>query len=349
MCYPKPGPRCSSHAKTALLKAKIAIQEALTDGNTEAMMQAREAAEKARDDFDATPLGQKYLERRILQGMDHQGKYSLRKELGAARRADQLAQLKATDIGDPEHVRNADEGNEAYVQMLPNEFSEGELYDWSLENPTEKRAKIAQMIEESDSWISKLSADEAEAAAWFTSDGSSALNAYYSTGEIPERYREKYSEDFVTQRATDLRSALSKYESTAPIITYRGLNDHQFESVTKGLTYDEAREAVFAHVDATFQPGMTWTPHASMSTSLNPGKAYSFTDSGAPVLLEIKTKHAAPVCNVSAWDASEQEAITHPDASYRVVSVRKDAKILRRTSGNKDSLDDVWVVQLEEI
>lgn len=59
MCYPKPGPRCSAHAKTSLDKAAAAYQANPDD------FAAYEAYQKAQNEYDLTPAGLRTIENQI--------------------------------------------------------------------------------------------------------------------------------------------------------------------------------------------------------------------------------------------------------------------------------------------
>lgn len=47
MCYAKPGPRCSAHAKAALSRAKKEYEEALTSGDEKKVTQSKTLLESA--------------------------------------------------------------------------------------------------------------------------------------------------------------------------------------------------------------------------------------------------------------------------------------------------------------
>lgn len=58
MCYAKPGPRCSKHAREALQRAEAAVEVA---PNAHAFIRAREDAAAAQDAYNRTPEGIKAL------------------------------------------------------------------------------------------------------------------------------------------------------------------------------------------------------------------------------------------------------------------------------------------------
>lgn len=93
MCYPKPGPRCSKHAKDHLRKAVKAYKK-------NPSLDARENLQEARDQFDATPEGIAELEKQIEKTPGDE-RLSERLEAGKARRKMSLDALKLSrDYGD---------------------------------------------------------------------------------------------------------------------------------------------------------------------------------------------------------------------------------------------------------
>lgn len=57
MCYPKPGPRCSGHARQALDNALADVETALDAGDHDAYIRAREDVDAAQDAYDRTSEG----------------------------------------------------------------------------------------------------------------------------------------------------------------------------------------------------------------------------------------------------------------------------------------------------
>lgn len=100
MCYPKPGPRCSSHAAAALKKASDAFKEVAVSRDEEAIISARENFTKASDDFYMTPKGQEYLKAKIKETGDPSGDLFFKLEYGILAREEAIRLAKATDVGD---------------------------------------------------------------------------------------------------------------------------------------------------------------------------------------------------------------------------------------------------------
>lgn len=94
MCYPPPGPRCSSHANTEWLKA-LALLEGETDTNNRLRLKMK--ADEAFRAFNATPRGQNRLLREINalgidpENKDEIAKLSLQLRDGQLTRKNQLA------------------------------------------------------------------------------------------------------------------------------------------------------------------------------------------------------------------------------------------------------------------
>lgn len=84
MCYRKPGPRCSAHAKKELMAAQATWKAEYSDETFAALVKAEEA-------YFATPSGWKYLESRYEQ--DNDERFLKLLEEGKDRRAHQLQLL----------------------------------------------------------------------------------------------------------------------------------------------------------------------------------------------------------------------------------------------------------------
>lgn len=108
MCYKSPGPRCSSHAKELLLKAKRNELKALQGdpsetGYEEQAIKAIEAVNKAQFVYDTTPEGQRELAAQISATKDPTGVLAMRLHAGIETRKGLLAKIKAKDNGDVPH------------------------------------------------------------------------------------------------------------------------------------------------------------------------------------------------------------------------------------------------------
>lgn len=95
MCYRKPGPRCSSHARANLKQAKQAWNETQSSDAYDKLKQAQK-------EYDMTPEGMSMLEGKIASTIDEATQEQLRNRLEYARvmRKAALDQIKAEDQGD---------------------------------------------------------------------------------------------------------------------------------------------------------------------------------------------------------------------------------------------------------
>lgn len=95
MCYKSPGPRCSGHAKAALMKA-VANWKSATDDRSRTI--AMGVMKEAQEEYYATPGGQKYLRKLIAETGDPDGMLGIHLEHGKMLREYRLAGMK--DRGD---------------------------------------------------------------------------------------------------------------------------------------------------------------------------------------------------------------------------------------------------------
>lgn len=100
MCYPKPGPRCTTHAKKRLLRAQAAVKGATTETQQHLAMFELIAAEKQ---FYITKGGLEYLQEKINNGEDPDNQYLLKLRSAQKERKERLASVKAmTEEAEPE-------------------------------------------------------------------------------------------------------------------------------------------------------------------------------------------------------------------------------------------------------
>lgn len=331
MCYPSPGPRCSASASRELLKATQALRDLhgiISRGQEDEYMKAKSRVEKAQREYDMTPAGIKELERRDAyynyKGSMYKDKtYSIRLEIAKRIRAERLAALKLIDQGDLPHKFSK-----------PNTYGLNNFTDIEEDHPQIKNddPQVNKMVEESAYWISKLTPDEIEAVAWFTSDGASVMNYWLEKQEIKSEVARKYSKKHVEANVEALESALNKFEiRKQPVITYRGTG---IRDATGKEIYDI--EELAKH----FQVGDVISTNRFQSSTIDPSRALSF-ESG--VVYEIKSKKTAPLSNVSAWGLTEKEFLVPRNTKLRVVDVIQGCKI------NGKHQDDVLFVQLEDV
>jgi hypothetical protein len=339
MCYPFPGPRCSSYAARALTEAKITARKDPSN------IEAREALDAAQLEYDATPAGMRELKRRIGQ-YDGNAKteYELRLSLGEAKRAERLLLIKAKDRGDIKHQRKSSPDT-----MFPSSFHR---FADNHDNEPEIRhdsAEMKQLVADSHNWIEKLNDEEIEAVSWYTSNGSTVITKHltgnsdpfylkdYIDDETAEQFDEREADaaqahvEYLDRTVKDLDSALAKGKRQTPIKVYRGLSFHVIES--EGYKFDK----IDKYVADKFPVGGTFISPVFMSSSLEHKKAKGFESSG--VLLEVMGKTVGPVSNVSAWGVTEKEYVLPRNTAYKVRAVK--------TFTDKHEIER-FIIQLEE-
>lgn len=93
MCYPKPGPRCSPHARQKLAKAQTELKKYDGDDEQKKMM-LKNSVVKAQKEYFTSPHGIKALRAKALETGD--GKYAKQAEEFAERRKEMIAKYKAS-------------------------------------------------------------------------------------------------------------------------------------------------------------------------------------------------------------------------------------------------------------
>lgn len=339
MCYPKPGPRCSSHAALTLTEAKLSVRA------NPSSIEAREALDNAQLEYDATPAGMRELNRRIGQ---YRGtaktEYELRLALGQAKRIERLELIKTQDRGDIKHPQGA--VTDVVFPVPFHQFADLHENEPRIEHGSEV---MNQLIADSHGWVAKLNDEEIEAVSWYTSNGSSAINQHL-TGNSPEFHLRDYRDDetdeefdareakaaqehlnHLNSTVSNLDSALAKGKRSTPIKVYRGISD----GITRAEGYTSGD--IDKYVADKFPVGGTFTSPVFMSSSLEYKRGAGFETSG--VVLEVLGKTVGPVSNVSAWGVTEKEYVLPRDVPYQVRAVK--------TVANKHG-ENIFVIQLEE-
>lgn len=354
MCYPKPGPRCSAHAKTKYVSL-LQKQKAARDGNSISWDQRQKlqaAVDAAELDYDSTPVGQARLELRIKQGMNRNGDITERLENARALRAMQLQAIKAEDAGDINNHENSDAGWSTGGFLS----KRAQRKAWKSEK-TQKSVK--KYIDYNQAFIQKLSTEESMALYWHTSDGSLVVNSHLHNqleksadnlnyDNHADGLSKKYSKAMIKNQIKTLDSIFTKHQLKEPTVLYRGVGANSFPKEIKNASEDSPEFNEF--IAKKYPVGKTINIPEYMSTSADPAAAHNFSGMQS-VVLEIKTKSAVPVGLVSAWNASEREFLVNRDGNYRVVSVLKDVTykdVLNSFAPSPDN-ENVIVIQLEEI
>jgi hypothetical protein len=355
MCYPKPGPRCSAHAKAKYVSL-LQKQKASRDSNNltwEQRKKLQAAVDAAELDYDSTPVGQARLELRIKQGMERNGDISERLENARALRTMQLQAIKAEDAGD---IHNHDNSG---VEWSSDRFLSRRAHrkDWKSEK---SQKSVKKYIEFNHEFIQKLSTEESMALYWHTSDGASVVNSEIH-GKIKTSsdkwthdnntnfaLSKKYSKTMVKNQMKTLDGIFAKHSLKEPTILYRGIGSNGFPKELTGK--DENSPELAAYLADKYPVGKEIVIPEYMSTSADPAVAHNFSGFQG-VVLEVKTKSAVPVGLVSAWNASEREFLVNRDGKYKVVSVLKDVtyKNVFNSYAPSPHNEHVTVIQLEEI
>lgn len=359
MCYPKPGPRCSSHAKKRYIMLRQKFQSMRGSFTWEEHNSMQEEVDAAELDFDSTPVGQARLELKIKQG-DRRGEIKERLENARELRRLQLEAIKAQDLGD---IRN----HESNAQWVSKDFLTKRTHrkNWNSEK---KKESLNAYIDFSDAVSQKLTPEEATALYWHTSDGSSTVNQYIhkelmknkNTDTTSDKWHfkdldevtvftSKYPKKMVANQLKTLDSIFAKHQLEEPVVLYRGIAKNTFPDELAHARGDDP--LIKEYLDEKYPVGGEVEIPEYMSTSADPAIAHRFSGF-QHIVVEIKTKSAIPVGMTSAWDASEREFIVNRNGKYRVVSRQenvtyKDVFNSKREKGPHNK--NVTVIQLEEV
>lgn len=226
MCYPKPGPRCSHHALEALRGAEKDLEQTSAP---ESYQSAREALERAQNDYDTTPRGLEELKSQVAQDpTDAMSAYRL--ELAQKTRAAQL---------------------ELYTK------SQGFLPTRRVRrgcNTPEDRPFIDELDEAGLKWRERLNEEEARAVSWYSMFGNESVNAVL-------RGEDHDFKDVAIDMIPHLSSAISKGEEVEePRMLYRRF-------VVPGAKESDNPQEVVSQYIEQFQPGKIIESKGFMSTS----------------------------------------------------------------------------------
>lgn len=366
MCYKSPGPRCSAWAKKRLIQTKQALSTWDDDYGTH---QARVVAfDQAKLDFDATPAGHKYLKMRIAQGADYNGKYAERLKNGITLRKMQLAAIKSSDEGD--NFNHDFESPFHTTTPHPKDMTTPrEGWEWGDEAP-----EIVEYDRASENALKVLNAEEHAAVYWVTSDGGPYLNTALSAKGAPKKVNEKwtwedrkrelkfqgqgdnarkYSPTFLKTKVSALNSAFKKHRLNESAHLYRGLNKWALpdQVIDYGRSEEETNQAAFEYLRERYPVGKEIRIHEYMSTTADPAIAKRFTSGRGSIVLEIQTKAAIPVGNMSSWKNAEREYLVNKGGKYMVEGIYQDVPYLGPPEKGKKKRHskNVTVVRLIEI
>lgn len=355
MCYPKPGPRCSAHAKTryVMLLQKQKEARGNDDMTWEQRQKLKADVDAAELDYDSTPVGQARLELRIKQGMSRNGDIEERLENARALRTMQLQAIKADDTGDINDHEDSD------VVWSTDGFQSKRAHrkDWDSEK---SQHSVKKYINFNKEFIQKLSTEESMALYWHTSDGAAVVNSeihgkvktesdnWTYENHTNHALAKKYSKGMIKNQIETLDGIFAKHSLKEPTVLYRGIGSNGFPKELSGK--DENSPELAAYLAEKYPVGKEVVIPEYMSASADPAVAHNFSGFQS-VVLEVKTKSAAPVGLVSAWNTSEREFLVNRNGKYKVVSVLKDVTYKNVFNSFAPSPDNehVTVIQLEEI
>jgi hypothetical protein len=360
MCYPKPGPRCSSAARKDLIHAKAAAKRNRTVENT---FKVREAEEE----YYKTPAGFRELKRLISIG--ERPEYNqARLEHYTQERKQQIADLKMKDVGDIQNEQEAQpqlkSTNNLPLHQLPGTETR---HGWETLTPEQHEQKETEYINSSAAWVDRLTIAEITAVRWFTSNGFHEMGQQDRKEDITLGYDSQETQEEANKRISRMRktlnSALRKADQE-PRIVYRGVGrngapkellsqipENRYTTKPQYASDEEYEQAKTAYFDNLLKQ-KTFTFDRPASTTLDPRVAEGFSHSQyAPsVMYEISTRKGAPVGAASAWGASETEIILPATTKYRVVDIKHDINI-KVINGRTEEPDHrtTTIIQLEEI
>jgi hypothetical protein len=313
MCYPKPGPRCSASAAIRLAKAtsaKTALKKS-RDYDFEALAKVERELVEARQEFDITPAGLKFLKEEALQG-EHHTQEKIRYDLAVALREEKLSALKASGLQAREqgHRKTVTSPTSGKVN-----FQDSSINRVDAEHEDIDKA----LIEDSEAWFASMDHEEMAQARWMTDYGAMEANKHIAGKNDYKLFAGRYSAANIEERMKVIDSALNKYEGTETIV-YRG--------VRKGLLPERMAENWHvsddikkAEILKQFPVGGVYESDFYMPTTMKPSMGNKFSDFG--LILEIKTKKAAPVAPLSI-SLHESERLIGRGSKFSVVDVKEN-------------------------
>lgn len=341
MCYKKPGPRCSYHAKKKLREAKAKLKETGFDHGMEVYAKAKEEVEAAQLDYDSTPAGMGEMKLRIERKEDRNGAIAARLDYCKANREAMLAKVKAEEQGD---IYNHGDITPGDISL--SEFDTGIRI--KLSNREDKEEIIKNYNLHSDKLAVSLTEEERSAVYWYTSDGHAIINAYIhkQNGTYDENMGStgSYKVTKIKNAMASMDAVFAKNKLDKPIVTYRGLAYQNFPEQREDGGSTQEDYARFAK--ERYPEGSVHTFNNYQSTSIDPSKATSFASS--EVVMEIKAKSSIALGSISSWE-SEKEILINRNTKFKVVAVKENVPYDARGGFGKRTERPFTVIQLEEI
>lgn len=346
MCYPKPGPRCSSYAAKSYARAQIACSTMVVDLSLEdpkdretfdTMLARRD---KAKREYFATPAGIATLEQNLRDATSDYQKEDLQRQLQDAKdyRAHLLSLVKAKDTGDIGSHNDSKTVPQYGKLGFTTEFARADedRLGWSAhaisedvdENERTRIKKVGQFLTRASTvWMDKMTPEEVSTMSWLTNDGSHIMVEHTAGNSEKISRITSIPPEELDRRLDIITSACNKAPRLKePVVLYRGLQ----------------REAPF-DLEEVKKTG-EYTAPTALSSSLNPGVANSFGYKN--IILEFKTRKFPTPTNFSYQHHKESEVLIPPGAKFKLVGVQEGV----RAGWTKDTLVDGYtIVQLEEV
>lgn len=339
MCYKYPGPRCSTHAKATYVRAHMkTIRSARERQGPDAYVQLREAEREAEWNFYMTPWGQADLQRRIDRGEDDSGYLAETKKRAWQARLDALKALKEQDSGDTNehHDLPTVKDRENEELLCADQVREG----WVHRDDHE--ALVEEYLDESMRLTADLTPEERSSVRFWTSNGCVIVGDHLYGKPSEEEY-----EGQIKEALTNLDSVFAKSPQTTDRVIYRGLNDWTFPEEIIDNKYKNRElfsQQIDQHLEENYPVGKTITFPSYQSATADPASARSF--SGPDVMLEVKTRKAAPVGIMSAWEASEREMLLPRDMKVRVVGIQRGVRY--QADRDPNSSKEFIIIQVQD-
>ena len=332
MCYPKPGPRCSSHALIQLTKARHKLLK-LSEEKVEASDEDKHYIKFEKLYAHVQAAQQEYSI--TLASIKAQEKYLLEKPDDIFAR-NQLEQAKALRKARLAAMKNVQERNHRSPQSTSYTFSkQGLSADGEKLFPLKQiHPDILTMMKESEKWSHHLTDEEIDSVRRYSQGDYSHINGSLLSTNYKPQYGE-YSKNRTLQDIKNIDSALAKHNVDREVVVYR----------RHLLCNDDGsmQQKTLAEQQEIFQVGSVYEPGFYQSTSLDPQNAP--TDNDSVVFFEIKAKRAVPIAVVASQGTNEKEYLLPRDTKYRVVANTNKVHIME----NADKPTILTVIQLEEI
>lgn len=338
MCYRKPGPRCSSHAALSLANAKQELEASHSSHDASEYFSAKDKEREAQTVFDATPAGLKIMEDELLLPYPEAGlaeRYTAAKML----RKQQMDAVKKLNLTSTVHDAPKNEPS-----GLHNSFAAADTIRQNVDGG-KLQASLRVL---SEKYLPQLSDDELAQLRWMTDYGSMEANKHIAGANDYSFSQGAFTAEDIEERMQLVDSALGKYRSPEPVITYRGVREASLPQSMQGdyrVAAEDKRKAFLASMPV----GSVVASDFFMPTSFQPHSSVKFADFN--VVMEIKSSSAAPV-NTLSVSSQEHEGLLPRKLSLKVAGVQENVKIssgnINRRTGELDSTT-VTIIQLEEV